>query len=331
MTLPQLRSKITGTGSSLPDKILTNFDLEKMVDTSDEWITTRTGIKERRIAADNEFTSTFAVQASRKALEMANVAAEELDLIIMATVTPDFPFPATSCIVQDEIGAVNATVFDISAACSGFVYGLSVADKFIRTGTYKKILVIGAEVLSRVVNWNERNTCVLFGDGSGAAVIEPSIDNSGILSTHLSSNGSHWKTLYLPACGSRNPAFKQNTIVDKLYYLKMDGNDVFKYAVRTMEDAAKLALTTNNMSSADISIFIPHQANLRIVEALGKRLKVAEDKVFVNLHKYGNTSAASIPIALDEANRLGLIKSGDIVLLDAFGGGFTCGSALIRW
>jgi 3-oxoacyl-[acyl-carrier-protein] synthase III len=326
-----LRARISGTGSALPDKILTNSDLEQMVDTNDEWIVSRTGIKQRRIASEGEFTSTFAVEASRRALAMAGIMPEELDLIILGTVTPDFPFPATSCIIQHEIGACNAAAFDISAACSGFIYGLSIADKYIRSGTVKKALVIGAEVLSRIVDWSDRNTCILFGDGAGAAVVEASDGNNGILSTHIFSNGSFWETLYLPGCGSRNPASRKSTIDDRLFYLKMEGNDVFKHAVRAMEEVAFTALTANGMSSADISLFIPHQANRRIIDATAKRLGLNEDKVFVNLHNYGNTSSASIPIALDEANRTGRLASGDIVLLDAFGGGFTYGSTLMRW
>jgi 3-oxoacyl-[acyl-carrier-protein] synthase-3 len=327
-----LRSRITGTGSSLPEKILTNQDLERMVDTSDEWITSRTGIKERRIAVEGEFTSTFAVEASRRALSMAGIKAEELDLIVLGTVTPDFPFPATACIVQHEIGAVNAAVFDLSAACSGFIYGLSIADKYIRTGEARKVLVIGAEVLSRVLDWTDRNTCILFGDGSGAAVIEASEGESGVLSTHIFSNGSYWNTLYQPGCGNRNPATDERTIADRLFYIKMEGNDVFKHAVRAMEEAACTALSANGMSPADVSLLIPHQANRRIIDATAKRLGITEDeRLFVNLHNYGNTSSASIPISLDEANRSGRLKSGDIVLLDAFGGGFTYGSALMRW
>lgn len=327
-----LRSRITGTGSSLPDKILTNQDLERMVDTSDEWITTRTGIKERRIAAEGEFTSTFAVEASRRALAMAGVKADELDLIILGTVTPDFPFPATACIVQHEIGAVNAAVFDLSAACSGFIYGLSIADKYIRTGEARKVLVIGAEVLSRVVDWTDRNTCILFGDGSGAAVIEASEGDSALLSTHIFSNGSYWNTLYQPGCGNRHPATNPQTIAERLFYIKMEGNDVFKHAVRAMEEAACTALTANGMTPSDVSLLIPHQANRRIIDATAKRLGISEEeRVFVNLHNYGNTSSASIPISLDEANRSGRLKTGDIVLLDAFGGGFTYGSALMRW
>jgi 3-oxoacyl-[acyl-carrier-protein] synthase-3 len=326
-----LRARISGTGSALPEKILTNLDLERMVDTSDEWITTRTGIKQRRIASDNEYTSTFAVAASRRALEMAGIDAKELDLIILGTVTPDFPFPATACIVQHEIGAVNAAAFDVSAACSGFVYGLSIADKYIRSGVAKKILVIGAEVLSRIVDWTDRNTCILFGDGSGAAVIEATDGNSGVLSTHIFSNGSYWNTLYQPGCGNRNPANNARTIDDRLMYIRMDGNDVFKHAVRGMEEAACTALSANGLTPSDISLLIPHQANRRIIDAIAKRLGLSEEKVFVNLHNYGNTSSASIPISLDEANRSGRVKADDIVLLDSFGGGFTFGSVLMRW
>ncbi|MBK5275520.1 MAG: ketoacyl-ACP synthase III [Desulfuromonadales bacterium] len=328
-----VRSRITGTGSCLPDKILTNLDLERIIDTSDEWITSRTGIKERRIAEEGQFTSTFAAEASRRALEMAGIKAEELDLIILGTVTPDFPFPATACIVQHEIGAVNAAAFDLSAACSGFIYGLSIADKYIRTGDAKKVLVIGAEVLSRVVDWTDRNTCILFGDGSGAAVLEVTEGDSGILSTHIFSNGSFWNTLYQPGCGNRNPATNEQTLLDRLCYIRMEGNDVFKHAVRAMEEAACTALTANGMTPADVSLLIPHQANRRIIDATAKRLGIAADdaRLFVNLHNYGNTSSASIPISIDEANRTGRMKSGDNVLLAAFGGGFTYGSALIRW
>jgi len=325
------KARITGTGSALPDKVVTNRDLERMVETSDEWITTRTGIKERRIAAEGEYTSTFAVEAARRALAMSGTGADELDLIVMGTVTPDYPFPATACIVQKELGAHKAAAFDLSAACSGFLYGLSIASTHIRAGVARKALVIGAEVLSRVVDWTDRNTCILFGDGAGAAVVEACEGESGILSTHIFSDGTHWDQLYLPAAGSRNPASCQRTIDDRLFYLRMDGNDVYKHAVRAMEEAAITAVNANGLSPSDISVFIPHQANRRIIDATAKRLGLCEDKVFVNLHTYGNTSAASIPIALDEANRSGVIKSGDIVLMDAFGGGFTYASALIRW
>jgi len=324
------RARITGTGSAVPDKVLTNLDLEKMVDTTDEWITTRTGIKERRIAAEGEYTSTFATRAAEKALAMAGVKAEELDLIIVATITADFPFPATACLVQNNIKAVNAAAFDVSAACSGFIYGLSMADKFIRTGSAKKVLVIGAEVLSRIVDWTDRNTCLLFGDGAGAVVVEACAGDYGILSSHIHSDGSYWELLYQPGCGSRNPPV-QKTLDDKLIYMVMEGNEVFKLAVRAMEDVANEALAANGMSTADIDLFIPHQANRRIIDAIGKRLDLTEKQVFINLDRYGNTSAASIPLALDEAIHASRIKEGDIVLFDAFGGGLTWGSALLRW
>ncbi len=325
-----VRAKITGTGSSVPEKILTNFDLERIVDTSDEWITTRTGIKERRIASAGEYTSTFATGAAEKALAMAGVDPAELDLIIVATVTPDFPFPATACILQDNLKASKAAAFDISAACSGFIYGLSVADKFIRTGTVKKALVIGAEILTRIVDWTDRNTCCLFGDGAGAAVLEASEGESGILSTHIHSDGTYWELLNQPGVGNRNPAC-QKTLDDKLIYINMQGNEVFKLAVRAMDEAAHEALAANGLSTADIDLFIPHQANRRIIDAIGKRMGLSEDQLYINLERYGNTSSASIPLALDEANRSGRIKSGDIVLFDAFGGGLTWGSALVRW
>jgi 3-oxoacyl-[acyl-carrier-protein] synthase III len=325
-----MRPRITGTGSALPEKVLTNFDLEKMVDTTDEWIVARTGIRERRIAVEGEYTSTFASAAARKALEMAGVAASEIDLIVVGTLTPDFPFPSTACIVQQDIGASNATCFDLSAACSGFVYALATAEKFILSGSVKKALVIGAEVLSRIVDWTDRNTCLLFGDGAGAVVLEAVEGENGILSSHMHSDGNYWDILYQKGCGSRNPATQQN-LDDRLVYLTMHGNEVFKYAVRAMAEVALEALEANGMKAEDISLFIPHQANQRIVDSVGKRLSLNADQVFVNLDRYGNTSAASIPIALDEANRAGRIKAGDIVLLDAFGGGLTWGASLLRW
>lgn len=323
-------ARISGTGSALPAKILSNADLAMTVDTSDEWITSRTGISERHIAVDGEYTSTFAVEAARRALSMAGISPEDLDLIILGTVTPDFPFPSTACIVQSELGAHKAVAFDVSAACSGFIYALSIADSFIRSGQFKKVLLIGAEVLSRVVNWKDRNTCILFGDGAGAAVLEASRDQSGLVSTHIFSNGSCWDLLYQPGSGSRNPA--ANPATDPAsYFIHMEGNEVFKHAVRAMEEAAQAALDANGITSSDIALFIPHQANRRIIDAIAKRLDLDVGRVFVNLHRYGNTSSASIPIALDEANRQGLLKPGDLLLLDAFGGGFTYGSALIRW
>ncbi len=325
-----IRSRVKGTGSAFPEKILSNFDLEKIVDTTDEWITTRTGIRERRIAAEGEFTSTFATKAAERALAMAGVSPEEIDLIVLASVTPDFPFPATSCIVQNNLGAVNAAAFDISAACSGFIYALAIVDNFIKSGSVKKAIVIGAEVLSRIVDWTDRNTCVLFGDGSGAVVLEAAEGDRGILSTHIHSDGSYWELLNQPACGNRNPA-SSKVLDEKLAFLRMQGNDVFKLAVRAMEEAAQEALAANNLSTGDIDLFIPHQANRRIIDSIGKRLKLSDEQVFVNLERYGNTSAASIPIALDEANRAGRIKEGDIVVFDAFGGGLTWAASLLRW
>jgi len=325
-----IRAKITGTGSALPERVLTNFDLERMVDTSDEWIVTRTGIKERRIAAEGEYTSTFATLAAQRALEAAGVAAEEIDLILVGTATPDFPFPATACVLQQNLKASRAACFDLSAACSGFIYALSTADKFIRTGCAKKALVIGAEVLSRIVDWTDRNTCLLFGDGAGAVVLEAVQGESGVLSTHMHSDGNHWELLHQKGCGNRNPA-SQKSVDDRLMYITMQGNEVFKLAVRAMGEVALEALSANGLTTEDVSLFIPHQANLRIIESVGKRLSIGADRTFVNLHRYGNTSAASIPIALDEAFRGGRIKEGDLVLLDAFGGGLTWGAAALRW
>lgn len=326
-----LRARITGTGSAVPSRILTNQDLEKMVDTSDEWITTRTGIKERHIAAEGEFTSTLATRAARAALEMAGLSPQDIDIIIIATVTPDFPFPSTACLVQNELGASKAVAFDLKAACTGFIYGLSIAEAFIKTGTFSKALVIGAEVLSRIVDFSDRNTCILFGDGAGAAVLEASEGERGICSTHIFSNGEHWNLLYQPGVGGRHPATDPTTIEQQLFYLRMEGNEVFKHAVRAMSDAAQTALQANNSTADDLQLLIPHQANRRIIDATGKRLGIPAERIYVNLHRYGNTSAASIPIALDEANRIGRIAAGDLIALAAFGGGFTYGSALLRW
>ncbi len=323
-------TRISGTGFSVPQRILTNADLEKMVDTSDEWIVARTGIRERFISAENEYTSTFATAAAEKALAMAGIGPEELDLLIVATVTPDFPFPSTACLVQNNLKAVNAAAFDIAAACSGFLYALALVDKYIRCGAARRALVIGAEVLSKVVDWTDRNTCCLFGDGAGAVVIEASAGERGILSTHIHSDGSHWELLYQPGAGNRNPA-SQRTLDEKHAYIHMQGNDVFKLAVRAMEEVALEALAANDLAKSDIDLFIPHQANRRIIDAIGKRLGLNDGQLFVNLERYGNTSSASIPIALDEAHRSGRIKEGDIVLLDAFGGGMTWGATLIRW
>ncbi len=324
------RPKIIGTGAALPDRVLTNHDLEQMVETSDAWIMARTGIKERRIAVPGEFTSTFATAAARKALEMAGVSPVDLDLIICGTVTPDFPFPSTACIVQSNLGATRAAAFDLSAACSGFLYGLSIAEKFINGKAATTVLVIGVEVLSRIVDWSDRNTCCLFGDGAGAVVLTASEGSSGILSTHIYSDGGHWTLLHQPGPGNRTPA-SQELLDNGERFIRMQGNEVFKLAVRAMEEAAHTALSANGLTVADLDYLIPHQANRRIIDAIGKRLGLGSDKLFVNLERYGNTSSASIPIALDEANRQGLLKENALVLLDAFGGGVTWASVLMRW
>jgi 3-oxoacyl-[acyl-carrier-protein] synthase-3 len=325
-----MRTRITGTGSALPDKVLSNADLERLVDTSDEWITTRTGIKERRIASSGEFTSTFASRAAERALESAGVAAADLDMIVVATVTPDFPFPATACLVQNILKAKKAVAFDISAACSGFLYGLALVDKYIRMGAARKVLVIGAEVLSRIVDWTDRNTCCLFGDGAGAVIVEASSGESGILATQIHSDGSYWELLHQPGVGNRNPAV-QETLDQRLTFINMQGNEVFKLAVRAMEEASLEVLNSTGMKPADIDLFIPHQANRRIIDAIGKRLGVKDEQLYVNLERYGNTSSASIPIALDEAARSGRVKEGDLLLFSSFGGGLTWGATLSRW
>jgi 3-oxoacyl-[acyl-carrier-protein] synthase-3 len=325
-----LRSRIISTGSYLPEKILTNADLEKMVDTSDEWITERTGIKERRIANGNQTASDLAYEASKIALERAALKAKDIDLIITATVTGDMPFPSTACILQNKLGAKKAAAFDINAACSGFLYGLYIADGFIRSGMNKRILVVGTEVLSKITDWNDRATCILFGDGAGVVIVEPTEENRGIISMSINSDGSMWELLYLPGGGSRYPASK-DSIDGRLHYIKMKGNETFKFAVRTLEDLVVKILKKNKLEPSQLSLLIPHQANLRIIQATADRLGIPMDKVLVNLDRYGNTSAASIPIALDEALSNGKIKNGDYILLEAFGGGLTWASALIKW
>lgn len=325
-----LRSRIISTGSYLPQKVLTNYDLEKMVDTSDEWITERTGVKERRIADDSQAASDLAYEASKIALERAGLKANDIDLIIVATVTGDMPFPSTACILQDKLGAVNAVGFDINATCSGFLYSLYIADSLIKSRMHKSVLVVGAEVLSRITDWEDRNTCVIFGDGAGAVIIEQTEEDRGILSTHINSDGRMWELLHVPGGGSRYPA-SIDSIKNKLHYIKMKGNETFKVAVRTLEDLVVKTLDENKLDSSRLSLLIPHQANLRIIQATADRIGIPMDKVIVNIERYGNTSAASIPIALDEAVRTGRIKDGDYILLEAFGGGFTWASALIRW
>jgi 3-oxoacyl-[acyl-carrier-protein] synthase-3 len=325
-----LRSRITGTGFYVPEKVLNNFDLEKMVDTSDKWITERTGIKERRIASESEATSDLSLKASKRALESAGVKPRELDMIIVATVSGDMPMPSTASFLQGRLGARKAAAFDLNAACSGFIYGLSVADSFIKSGQFKKILLVGAEVLSRITDWQDRTTCILFGDAAGAVVLEPTEKDRGIISTHLYSDGRFWELLYIPGGGSRTPASRES-IKKRQHYIKMKGNETFKIAVRTLEKLAIETLKANKIKPSDLSLLIPHQANLRIIQAIAQRLNLPMERIFVNIDKYGNTSSASIPIALDEALRSGRIRDGDYILLEAFGGGFTFGSALIKW
>lgn len=324
------RSRIVGSGSYVPKMVLTNFDLESMVNTSDEWIIERTGIRERRIAGKDEAASDLAYEASQRALKSSGIKAKDIDLIILATTTPDMVFPSTACLLQDRLNAKKAVAFDVSAACSGFIYALSVADQFIKEGIYKTALVVGSEVLSRITDWNDRATCILFGDGAGAVVLQASPDRRGIISVHLHSDGALKDLLYIPGGGSRNPASKK-TIEKGLHYIKMRGNETFKVAVRNLEEVALEAINSNNLKPSDIDLFIPHQANLRIIQAIAKRLNLSMDKVLVNIDRYGNTSAASIPIALDEAVSEGRLKEGDLILMEAFGGGLTWASALVRW
>ncbi len=320
---------IIGVGEYLPKKILTNADLEKMVDTSDEWITTRTGIKQRHLASEQEATSDLATNAAIEALKEAKIKPQDLELIIVATITPDMQFPATACFVQKNLGAAKAVCFDISAACAGFVYAIAVAQQFIARGNYKNALVVGAEVLSAVTDWKDRNTCVLFGDGAGAAVLSE-VKTGGILWTYLGSDGSKTGLLMLPAGGSRNPA-TQETVAKRLHYLKMEGNEVFKLAVTIMTQAAQNALKQAGLECKDVDLVIPHQANIRIIMAMVKKLKLPEQKVYLNIEKYGNMSSASTATALCEAVKAGRIKKGDIVLLDAFGAGLVWGACVIKW
>jgi 3-oxoacyl-[acyl-carrier-protein] synthase-3 len=325
-----LKSRITGTGSYVPEHILDNSDLKKKVNTSDEWITERTGIKERRIAKDNEAASDLCLEASKKALKAADVKPKEVDMIIVATMSGDMPMPSTASILQKKLHARNAGAFDLNAACCGFLYGLSVADNFIRSGTSKKVLLVGAEVNSKFLDWKDRSTCVLFGDGAGAVVLEPTHGKRGILSTHLYSDGNLWDFICLPGGGSKNPP-SSKTIKKRMHFIKMKGNETFKVAVRTLEKLAIHTLNENHVKPSELAMLIPHQANLRIINATAKRLNLPMSRVAVNLDKYGNTSSASIPIALDEVVRKNRIKKNDYILLEAFGGGLTWASALIKW
>jgi len=321
-----MNSRIIGTGGYLPKNILTNSDLEEIVDTSDEWIRERTGIEHRHIVADDETTCDLAYQASLKALEMANVNAEDLDLIIVATTTPDKIFPSTATILQHKLGNSGSPAFDIQAVCTGFIYALSTADQFIKTGMAKKVLVVGAESMSRITNWEDRNTCVLFGDGAGAVVLEASTEE-GILSTHLHADGKHEELLHVPS-GISKPA-KTDDISE--ITMNMKGNEVFKVAVNTLSKIAKETLEANNITKEDLDWLVPHQANMRIIKATAKKLSLDENQTVVTVNKHANTSSASVPLALNEAVRDGRIQKGQLLLLEAFGGGFTWGSALIRF
>jgi 3-oxoacyl-[acyl-carrier-protein] synthase-3 len=321
---------IAGVGSYVPAKVLTNADLEKMVATSDDWITTRTGIKERHLAAPDEFTSDMAARAAERALANANVSAEQIDLIAVATITPDMPFPSTACLVQRKIGAYRAAAFDLEAACSGFIYGLEIAQQFIMSRTYDTVLVIGAEKLSAIVDWQDRNTCVLFGDGAGAAVLRNRPDSHGLLTAVMGADGRKADLLFMAGGGSRCPA-TVDSVAARQHFLRMEGKETFKNAVQAMQTAAEEALRRCEIDITRIKCIIPHQANRRIIDAVGERLGARPDQLFVNLHKYGNTSAASVAIALDEAVQSGRVQPGDLILLMVFGAGLTWGAAVIEW
>jgi 3-oxoacyl-[acyl-carrier-protein] synthase-3 len=327
---PRRTVSIIGTGSYVPEKRLTNEDLSRIVDTSDEWITSRTGIKERRIAGKDENTSDMATKAALKAIEQAQISPGEIDLILVATATPDMLFPATACFVQKKIGASKAACLDISAACAGFLFGLEIGQQFITSHTYDTVLVIGAEKLTSITNWTDRNTCVLFGDGAGAAVLRHRGSAHGVISTHIGSDGHYSDILFMPGGGSRCPITAENAHLH-LSTIHMTGKEVYKQAVIAMLSAAQKALEQAGLSVDDISCVIPHQANLRIIEAIADRLGLPQEKMFVNLDRYGNTSAAAVAIALDEANRTGRIKPGDYVLMVVFGGGLTWASTVIEW
>ena len=321
---------IVGVGSYVPERRLTNADLEEMVETSDEWITTRTGIKERRIASDDQFTSDLATEAARKAMSKAGVTGGDIDLVIVATITPDMPFPSTACLVQHNIGAVNAAAFDLEAACSGFIYALEIAQQFIMSRTYDTVLVIGAEKLSSIIDWKDRNTCVLFGDGAGAAVLQNREQSHGLLTACMGADGGKAGLLSMPGGGSRCPA-TSDSLDNRLHYLRMDGKETYKSAVTAMHRAALKALERCQLDITQIKCIIPHQANLRIISAVGDRLGATKEQVYINVDKFGNTSAASVAIALDQAVENGVIERGDLILMVVFGAGLTWGAAVIEW
>jgi len=324
------RSRIIGVGAYAPKRILTNADLEKLIETDDEWIVQRSGIRQRHIVEEGEATSDLALRAAQQALERANLVPEDVDFIAVGTTTPDMFFPTVGNIVQHRLGCRRAGSVDVLAACAGSVYSLSIGSQFIQTGKYRRVLCIGAETLSRITDWADRGTCVLLADAAGAAVLEPSDDERGILDFDLYSDGQYWDLLYMPGGGSRHPATHE-TVDARMHYAKMKGNDVFKVAVRMFVDCTERILARNGFSVTDVDLFIPHQANLRIIEAAAKRIHMPMERVFVNVDRYGNTGAASVYVALEEAASTGRLRSGDLVLLAAFGGGFAWGSLLMRW
>lgn len=324
------KTKIVSTGSYVPKKIITNYDLEKMVDTSDEWISTRTGIKKRHVSRKGEAASDLAYQASVKALRKAGISASDLDMIIVTTITPDMLFPATACILQDKLRAKKIPAFDLEAACSGFLYGMSIAAQFINSGTYETILVVASETLSKIIDWEDRNTCVIFADGAGACILRPSEDTNGIISFYLGADGEGSDLVGVPAGGSRMPA-SIKTVQERQHYMKMKGNELFKRAVKIMTEAADRALRMGNLTHKDLDFFIPHQANLRIIQAVAKRINLPMDKVYINLNECGNMSAASVAVALDQAVEEGKINKGDKVLFTCFGGGLTWASMVAEW
>ncbi len=324
-----MRAYIKGTGSYVPDRVLSNTDLERMVDTSDEWIFERTGIRERRIAEPGQACSDLGVKAAERALEAAGITPAELDMILCATCTADAPLPATACFIQQKLGAVRAAACDVSAACTGFIYALAVADAFVRCGM-QHVLVVGAEVMSMLMDWTDRRTCILFGDGAGAVVVAQTPGERGILSSHLHADGKLWDFICVPGGGASIPP-SEKMLADGLQYLKMRGNETFKVAVRAMGEVAREALAANNLRVEDVALYIPHQANVRILKAVASRLELPEHKLVMNMDRYGNTSAASIPLALDEAVRGGRTHDGDLIMFEAFGSGLTWGATLLRW
>ena len=326
-----MRAHIIGTGSYVPEKVLTNRDLEKIVETTDEWIVERTGIRERRMAAPGENTSDMALKAAIRALEMASTRADELDLVIVGTVTPDMPMPACAAFLAHKLGATKAFAFDLSAACAGSLFGLSVASQFIETGRAKRVLVVGVELLTRIIDWKDRNTCVLFGDAAGAMVLGPSKDDArGIISTHLHTDGSQTGILCIPGGGSKTPV-SHEMVDQRLQYVSMNGRDVYKFAVRALSDAIGEAFAANNLTADHITHVVAHQANVRIIDAVLDRVKLPKEKAFLNIDKYGNTSSASLPMTLDEANRSGRLAPNDTILMMAIGAGMSWGSAIVRW